>query len=247
MMGVSKFFFYAHMCVDNTLEVLRHLKNKLDIEVVVIPDRMDRVQLSAWQHSCDHHLSKVDWMVFMDGDEFMFSPAHPNLLLALKEFDDEPLSAVAAYNVSFGSSGHIKEPTGNIIENFRLCTYDALKFPPNRNVKSFVKGRQKVRTTLCSNVFHTPLGTYDELMRPIAWGLSEYQPSYQKIRFNHYACQSYEYYTNLKRNSGHADAGSLIIRDDDWFRSFDRRDEFDSSLAKYYNELNSTIGWLKTP
>jgi hypothetical protein len=201
--------------------------------------------LSAWQHSCDHHLSKVDWMVFMDGDEFMFSPAHPNLLRALQEFDDEPLSAVVAYNVSFGSSGHIREPIGNIIENFRMCTYDALKFPPNRNVKSFVKGRQKVKPTMCSNVFDTPLGTFDELFRPISWGLSEHQPTYNKFRFNHYACQSRDYYINFKRNSGHADAGSLIERDDDWFRSFDRKDDYDSSLVQYYEEVRSTIEWLE--
>ena len=169
LVGFRKFYFYAHMCTDNTHEVLQKLARKLSITAISIPNEMDRVQLAAYQHACDHYMNDVDWLAFIDGDEFLFPTRDDSMQQALSKYQDLPISAVGAFNINFGSNGHIKEPDGLITENFRRRAED--DFTSHRRVKSIVKGRQKISVTACSNVFNTPQGTIDEQGRPITCAL----------------------------------------------------------------------------
>ena len=68
-MGFRKFYFYAHLCTDNTEQTLLKLSTKFDITSMRIDSSFDRVQLSAYQHACDNYMNDVDWMCFLDGDE----------------------------------------------------------------------------------------------------------------------------------------------------------------------------------
>lgn len=246
LVGVRKFYFYAHQCTDNTHEVLLSLSKKLDIKALVVNNQMDRVQLMAYQHACENYMDEVDWMAFIDGDEFLFSPSHDTLSDALQKYVDMPISAIGVYNITFGSNSHLVEPDGNIVENYRRCCLGS-HFSGNRRVKSIVKGRQTISVTGCGNVFNTPLGTVDELLRPVSWGyVPEYEPSYIDFRFNHYVCQSYEYFKNFKSTSGHADASSSAGRGEEWWTGFDRNEDLDDSLERFYEKLRITIDWLNS-
>ena len=243
LMGFRKFFYYAHMCDDTTHDILANLSRKLNIKSNIISERFDNVQLRAYQHACENYMNEVDWMAFIDGDEFLFSTNTKSLSSALIPYNDKPISAVGVFNVNFGSSGHIIEPDGLIIENYRMCA--GLDFAAQRRVKSIVKGRQTVSATMCSNVFKTQFGTVDELMRPITWGyVPQYEPTYVQFRFNHYVCQSYEYFKKFKQNSGHADASASGERPDEWWTNFDTNVIYDKSLEKYYEEVRSLVAQL---
>ncbi|MYN27730.1 glycosyltransferase family 92 protein [Duganella levis] len=244
MIGFRKFYFYAHLCDDNTEEIILKLQKRLDITAVAVNDQADRVQLMAFQHTCDNYMNDVDWMAFIDGDEFIFPTQHNTMQEALWPYNYQPMSAVAAYNVNFGSAGHLTEPEGLITENYtRRANIEG--FLAHRRVKSIVKGRQKIAVSFCSNVFKTPHGTVDEQMRPINVGyLKDNLPSYEQFRFNHYVCQSREYYEKFKRNSGHADAVSDAAREEDWWTNFNTNEEQDDSMLRFRDQLRATIAEL---
>jgi hypothetical protein len=233
------------MCDDNTADILLRLQKRLDITAIALPAPGERVQLQAYQHACDHYMDEVDWMCFLDGDEFMFPAQAWTMQEALWPYDGLPLSALGVYNANFGSSGHIAEPEGLITENYRLRA-DLDSFLPHRRVKSIVKGRQKINVSGCSNVFSTPAGTVDELMRPINWGYQpHYVPSFQHFRFNHYVCQSRSYYEAFKRASGHADGNAQELRGDDWWLNFDTNEVMDDSLLRFNSRLRATVAELR--
>lgn len=244
VVGFRKFYFYAHMCTDNTADILLKLKQRLDITAIGLHENQNHIQLQAYQHACDNFMNDVDWMAFLDGDEFLFPTAANTLQEALWPFNSLPVGAVGAYNVNFGSAGHVREPQGLITENFRMRA-DIESFMSHRRVKSMVKGRQKVQVTACSNVFTTELGTVDEQMRPVTWGyLPDYVPSYKHFRFNHYVCQSREYYDTHKRFSGHADAGKDIERDESWWNSFNTNDVMDNAIDRFNHQVRAMVAEL---
>ncbi|WP_077036290.1 glycosyltransferase family 2 protein [Pelomonas sp. KK5] len=245
LVGFRKFHFYAHMCTDETHAVLAALGRRFDISAYVIPDQQDRVQLAAYQHACDNALADVDWMCFFDGDEFVFPVQHDTLPEALAEFDADPsVTAVGVYNRNFGSSGHVKEPPGLVTGNYRWRAAEG--FLSERRVKSFVRGRQKVTTTSCSHVFVTPNGTIDEQHRPVPWGyVPELVPSFDKLRMNHYVCQSREYFETFKRSSGHADASAAAQREEDWWQRFDTNEVRDDSMDRFAGPLRTLVSEIR--
>lgn len=245
LIGFRKFYFYAHLCDDNTAEVVLKLKKRLDITAISLTEKIDYIQLMAYQHACENYMDEVDWMAFIDGDEFLFPTQYNTMQEALWPYNHQPLSAIGAYNVNFGSAGHLTEPQGLITENYtRRANIDS--FLPHRRVKSILKGRQKISASTCSNVFQTPLGTFDDQMRPVTWGyLPDYVPSYEQFRFNHYVCQSREYYEKFKRHSGHGDAGADTEREEIWWKTFNTNEEEDDSMLRFRAQLRATVAELK--
>jgi hypothetical protein len=92
-----------------------------------------------------------------------------------------------------------------------------------------------------SHKFDTILGTFDELLRPIQFGLTTYTPSYQHVCINHYACQSYDFYKTFKMNSGAADAGANLIRPEAWWKSYDRNDDEERNILRFEKKLQNLI------
>lgn len=245
LVGFRKFYFYAHRCDDNTAEIVLKLQKRLDITALALPDQGERIQLQAYQHACENYIHEVDWMCFLDGDEFMLPTAASTIQEALWPFNVPEVSAIGVYNVNFGSSGHIAEPQGLITENYRRRAPDL--FLPHRRVKSIVKGRQTVHISNCSNIFVMPQGhgTIDELGRPVTWGyMPQYEPSYKQLRFNHYVSQSRDYFEQFKRNSGHADASPDALRGEDWWKNFNTNDEPDDSMVRFAQRLRATMAEL---
>jgi hypothetical protein len=243
IVGFRKFYFYAHHCTDETSQIIAKLSSVLDIKAFQIPDLMDFVQLKAYQHAYDNFGHEVDWMAFIDGDEFLFPTADDDLCNVLQDYSYKRMSALAAYWVCYGSSGHTSEPKGLVIENY--MRRPPLSFLRNRHVKSIVMGRQEMTAAANSHLFKTQFGTYDELMRPITHGfMKETEPSYTKLRINHYICQSRDYYMGFKNKSGMADAGHAVMRPDDWWSYHDQNDESDGAIFKFRDRLATMVAEL---
>jgi hypothetical protein len=248
LMGVDSFYIYAHQCTDGMVDTLLKLSNNYPINVFAI-DTNDSPQLAAYQHSWNTHGKTLDWMAFIDGDEFLFPTQSKTISDALSHFEKHILSALGVYWVCYGSNGHMTEPDGLIIENYPR--HSSNSFYANRHIKSILRGGQNAE--LCrSHLFNTELGTFDEKLRPITHGLmSELEPSYEFFRINHYVTQSYGYFKNTKQNSGQADLPTNSLRPDDWFFTHDRN-ECDDGVS--YNflirlkikvmELRNAVGML---
>lgn len=244
--GFNNFFIYAHKCSDDMTQKLLRLSLKYPITVFTVTSD-DRPQLKCYQHAYDNFGASMDWLAFIDGDEFLFSPGNENIGDALRKYEDKELSALAAFWVCYGSSGHLDEPKGLVVENYtRHSCYD---FLPNRHVKSIVKGRQQGVVVSGSHLFQTPKGTFDEDLRPIRQGwMKDYPPTYREFRISHYAVQSYEYFCKFKKASGAPDFDPNFIRKDSWFVDYDRNECDDGAMYNFLirlklkvRELNAAI------
>lgn len=233
LMGFTRFHLYCHKTDDGMTETLLKLSKSYPITVHRV-DADDRPQIAAYQHSWATHGNDVDWMAFIDGDEFLFPTKHRTIGEALATFDGQALSAIGAYWRCYGSSGHVDEPTeGLVVQNYPR--HSSTDFLPNRHVKSIVRGRQEGVNIQTSHVFGTPKGTFDERLRPINHGwMKGLEPSYDLLRINHYTVQSHEFFRKTKQNIGAPDANPNLIRPDSWYAEYDRN-ECDDGVS--YNFL----------
>jgi len=199
LVGVTNFYIYLHKCTDNSREIVSELSKRINIQFFELDGDIFRPQLAAFKHSYDNFGHEVDWMAFIDGDEFLYTPNADKIQDVLSNFSYKKLSALAVYWACYGSSGHITEPEGLILENF--IDRAELQHEKNKHIKSIVKGQLGSAVKMSSaHFFNTPFGTYDELLRPINYGISMHQPSHVLFRINHYVTQSKQYFFEKKNN-----------------------------------------------
>jgi hypothetical protein len=244
MVGFNQFYIYCHKCDDGQVETLLKLSQHYPIKVYGM-ESDDKPQLAAYQHAWAHHKQEVDWMAFIDGDEFLFSPSHANIGDALAEFAGHPLSALGVYWVCYGSSGHMTDPGGLIVEKF--TRHSDYSFLPNRHIKSIVRGRQDIEI-VGSHLFATPNGTYDEQLRLLESPLLQdpaQAPSHARLRINHYVTQSYDFFKKTKQNMGAADISPSAVRPDEWFHNHDRNECDDGMMYNFLIRLKLKVQELQ--
>ena len=241
LMGFRNFYFFAHRCTDETAQILAHLQRRIDIKAFVLPDETDRPQLTAYQYAYANFGDEVDWMAFIDGDEFLFPTTSMDFVDVLRDLDDGLLSALGVYWSCFGSSHFLIEPPGLITENYRYRAPDS--FAANAHIKSIVRGGLGTSVSVSSNahLFQTPNGTFDENNQLITWGLTNNTPTWSHMRINHYTCQSRSYFDTFKQTSGSADAGANYVRPEEWWLNYDKNDVYDKSLEHFYSDLRKLM------
>lgn len=238
MVGFNRFYVYAHKTDDGMTEKLVTLSRHYDIKVHLL-DEQAQPQLLAYQHAYNAYGSDVDWMAFIDGDEFLHPTACLGMDQALSAFETQPLSALAVNWLCYGSSGHLQDPNGLVIQDYPR--HSRVDFLPNRHVKSIVRGRQKLAVR-ASHVFDTEQGTFDSLLRPVSAGwMREQEPVYEHFRINHFAVQSYEFFRQTKQRMGAADGNSLLVRPDAWFHEYDRNEVDDGQSYQFLVRLKLKV------
>jgi hypothetical protein len=240
--GFRKFYIFLHRCTDNSEAVVRQLQKHFDIQCFVLGAEVQRPQLAAYQHAYQSFGHEVDWMAFIDGDEFLFTPQSGDLRHVMGQYQYAKVSSLGAWWVCYGSSGHVTEPEGLIIENYQLRP--PLSHLNNRHFKCIVRGQQgdSVSVGMNAHSFNTRYGTVDELMRPLSVGyMPEIEPSYEQLRINHYVCQSLEYFETFKQNSGMADAGSMAIRPREIWDRDNINDIHDPAALRHLDEVKNLL------
>jgi len=238
LVGFRKFYFFAHNCSDNTADIVNGLKKHFDIKLFTVNPDLEIPQLKCYQDSYNNFGSEVDWMAFIDSDEFLFPTSHDSMDAALNEFSDKKISALGVYWSCFGGSGYIEEPPGLIIENYKHRTDPNLE--DNHHIKSIVHGGLGASVQASDpHFFITPQGTYDENFRPITYGLTKYQPTYEKFRINHYVTQSHSYFLNFKCRVRTPDGSPL--KDESYWEEFNSDEIPDNSMDKFIGPLKSIL------
>jgi len=246
LVGFERFYVYAHNCSDASAGVLQTLAGAYPLQAFELRTDEDRVQLKVYQHAYEQFGHECDWLAFIDGDEFLFPTAHADIGQALEPFQHRRVSAIGAYWACFGSAGHVPEPAGLVVQNYRHRP-PLLGFADNRHIKSLVRGRQACRVGPNAHMFTTPWGTQDEIGRPVDFGLTTHAPSYTSLRINHYVTQSRQYFKQCKQTSGAADAGAAHVRPDSWWDKHDRNDEIDDSMTPWLPRLQAEMARLAMP
>ncbi len=238
LVGFRKFYIYLHNCSDNTEGILKELKDKFDIKIFIVAPDMENPQLKCYQKAYEEFGAEVDWMAFIDGDEFLFPTSDKSMNNALKKYSDLNISALGVYWVCFGSSGHIEEPKGLIIENYKYRALDG--YENNRHIKSIVRGdiRGSVQP-VSPHLFQTPLGTFDENLRPIIKGWTDYEPTYENFRINHYVTQSRSFFLNFKSKVTPPDGADK--RDESFWQEHNRNDILDHSMDTFIKPLKNLL------
>lgn len=246
LVGFRKFYIYLHQCKDDSHQVVASLMKHFDITCFTLDETVERPQLAAYQHAYTNHGDEVDWMAFVDGDEFLFSPKYKHIGDALDPFNYEKVSAIGAWWVCFSSSGHVAEPEGLIIQNYMYRP--ELSHDENKHFKSIVRGRQGDHFSILINAHHfkTLHGTFDEKMTPLEIGkMPDATPSLELFRINHYISQSYEFFKNFKQHSGAADAGKHMVRDEAFWRIVaDDNAVYDDVIHMHLDDLKKMLSSL---
>lgn len=238
LVGFNKFYIYLHKCSDESEKVLKELQVQFDIEITIVSDTWENPQLTCYKDSYDRHGNDVDWMAFIDGDEFLFPTSAQTMDSALSTFTNKHISVLGVYWACFGSNGHIIEPNGLIIENYSRRAPD--DYENNRHIKSIVKGGQgDVIVPIDPHLFATTLGTYDENMRRIEKGWTDYAPTYSHFRINHYVTQSREYFDTFKRTFQTPDGSAK--RNESYWEEHNRNEELDTSMQRFIGPLRELL------
>lgn len=236
LVGFRKFYIFLHKCSDDTENILNELKKKFDIKIFIVDPELDAPQLKCYQQSYEKFGAKVDWMAFIDADEFLFPTKARSMEIALNNYSNQKISALGVYWSCFGSSGYIEEPPGLIIENYKYRASDG--YHNNRHIKSIVRGGQgKSVQAGDPHIFQTPLGTFDENLRPITQGWTNYESTYEKFRINHYATQSRSFFLNFKSKVTPPDGAP--IRDESFWEEHNRNEVCDNSMDKFIEPLKN--------
>jgi hypothetical protein len=238
LVGFKKFFIYTHLCSDNTENILNNLKGKIDIQIFQVGSEIKTPQLKCYRECYKKFGDEIDWMAFIDGDEFLFPTSTDTMEKVLEEYSDKNISALGVYWSCFGSNGYIEEPSGLIIENYRYRAEDGYK--NNRHIKSIVQGREgeSVRP-FDPHYFKTPHGTFDENLKLITAGLTGYEPTYDKLRVNHYVTQSRSFFLNFKSKVEAPDGTPR--RNESFWQEHDKNDVLDNSMQKFIKPLKDIL------
>jgi hypothetical protein len=242
MIGFKKYYIYLHRCTDNSIEEVIKLKKIFDIECFQLGAEIFRPQLIAYQHAYLNYSHEVDWLDFIDGDEFIYPTKENNIIEDILCFQYEKLSSLAIWWRCFGSFGHINEPNALIIENY--TKRPPLDFTDNKDIKSVARGFQGDRFSVLNNshYFQTILGKKDESLRVVDSGfVASIHPSYKKISIIHYVCQSLEYFKKFKQNSGTADAGAESVRPVSWWTKHDVNEVEDRDIQRFLPKLKTIL------
>ena len=240
VVGVQRFYLYTHACTDDSVALLLRLARHWPLVVHDVPADTHQPQLAAYRHAWASYGAKAGWMAFIDGDEFLFPTQAETLSQALEPYAQQPISALGVHWVCYGSSGHLLEPAGLVLENY--TRHSSADFPANRHLKSIVRGGEPDVVPSGSHVFQTPRGTVDDIGRPVTGGLMlDRAPTYHALRINHYVTQSWQYFTEFKQRSGAADLSPDVVRPDARFKSHDRNECDDAVRYRFLLDVKRKL------
>lgn len=134
MIGTDHFFLYDD---DFLFPLEKFLQPYSEFVTVVNWHGMDATmeglmnQSKAYLHAVHHYAYQYDWVIFLDGDEFIVLRQHASVHEFLSGFDGN-CSAVSLYWHVFGHNGYYEDPPGLI-----TASLTRRKFMPDKLGKTF--------------------------------------------------------------------------------------------------------------
>jgi hypothetical protein len=133
LLGFRPILVYDHESTDDTASVASRLEAfGLMERVAWSPPVNAKPQWAAYEDAMGRFEGRLDWVAFIDLDEFIVLPQHQSVQAFLSEFGH--LGPIAMNWKIFGSSGASEIEPGLVIERFQRCSH--LTFKGNHMVKT---------------------------------------------------------------------------------------------------------------
>ena len=216
--GVDKIYIYDNESADDTVQILAPYIADGLVEYKYFPGK--RMQLPAYRDCIKNHCNDVKWIMFIDLDEFVVPHKNKSLRGILNQ-QPKNVGQISMAWLRFGSNGHIRRPSGLVIENY---TRRGRKIT---NCKSIVNPR----------VVKAPFVHVGDVANKTVFIRCK------TLRVNHYYCKSWQEYQRRKHR-GDALLGDKFARDTFNKSDFDRRDKNDirdTDIFRYLPELKSAM------
>ena len=229
--GVEHFYLINDNSTDNFMEIIQEY---IDNNIVTLFNDNEPYYLGRQRNLYNRHIlpriKETKWLLVVDIDEYVWSKQDIDLTNILKA--SEHLSQIQIQETLFGSNGHVVQPTF-IVKSFtrrkNILNTDSVK------VKYIVNTSYEF-TSL--NVHHATYLNENDKISPD--GKCTFINVYREyFSFNHYNCQSLEYWNNIKCPRG--DSDHYLSRTQEDFHAYDVNDVedlelYNQNLVLYENE-----------
>lgn len=206
LIGIEHFYIYNNDTEDNTKEILSpYIESGL---VTWIDIHGKQQQAPAYNDAINKFKNETRWLCPLDLDEFICLKKHSNINEFMNNFND--CFQVSIRWMMYGSSGHIKQPQGLVIENFTKHAKDC-----SSSFKSIFNPRAAVDAYLVHNAIG--VGKWVDENR-IEIGISK--PTSDVVQINHYFTKSKEEFVNRKVARGSTCLKETITDAENTFNEF---------------------------
>jgi hypothetical protein len=231
--GIEDFFIADNISTDGSSDLLKSLDKLGVIRLLEFPTPSNEApQLPAYRALMQMCSGVVDWVAFIDADEFLI-PESGSMQKALADIvgSNNQAGAIAVNWASYGSAGKKEYESGLVIERFN---FRAKKdFGVNRHYKSIVNTKAYLDTHENPHLFKIKnsfeyLGADGKPLKGDIKGINGLSESvcWENVRLNHYIIKSYGEFL-FKKNRGRATVKNNpgLDRNIDFFRAHDVNDE----------------------
>lgn len=253
LQGVTHFFIADNNSADQSRDVLQQLSDHGVVSWVPWPDTPgEKPQVPAYRHILSRFGSLVDWMAYLDADEYLWQTTDPCLgdYLAGTPAD---VGAIALNWATYGSSDQYFHANASTPERF--IWHAAIDNLVNRNFKSIARPSATKDFTCPHNVILRPEYRY---IHPDNTPKESLDPdnksakhahcrsksvSWNHFRINHYIIRSWEEYATRKSKRGRAFSESAL--DELYFWGHDFHEESTCPPRSYAKLLQQEVNRIR--
>ena len=118
ILGVEHFYIYDN---QSNFPIRHRLDHPFYSDFITFVDFCgDYQQLNAYNHCLKNFGKETEWLIVVDGDEFIVPKHSWTIRDFLNKYED--VAAIGINWVIFGSNYHDKRPEGYLIENYTRCS-----------------------------------------------------------------------------------------------------------------------------
>lgn len=229
--GIDHFFLTDNGSDDGYIDILdKYIKNG-NVSLNINPERYQQVKhLNFYIND----VKKYDWAIVIDLDEFMYARKNYNTIKQYLSSLDTNINQIYIPWKMYGSNGHVNQ-TENIIHYFlKRDIYNNSRLINGKCItrtKKLIKIDLHQSFTNSNGLIITSDGNIKQHRDNNFIYISEELLNNSCLHLNHYAIQSWEFFSKIKMTRGDASSSSINhIRDKNYFDAYDNNIVLDDEL-----------------
>lgn len=235
--GFDHFFLYDNDSEDNGVELIKESTFSNIVTIINWPERPG--QKLAYRHFIQNFAHAIDWVAFIDLDEFILPLKNKSIRELLPRYKE--FSAVLINWRNFGPNDFEFRANGLVIENYLRRLADG--FQVNLHIKTLAKAKDLLDIGPNPHTFEVKGDCCDPLGRKIE--MQAIQPSgcFEDIVINHYFTKSREDWNNkLKRKKADLPDDSPAQYENSIFDFFkENSDVLDTLIKKFVPKIKNQL------